>query len=52
MKQKRRNSFEKLQMQNRQIPLVLRSRLTLNQGRTQNPVEYLRWSFLAKIFKD
>ena len=31
---------------------ILRWRLILNQRRFQNPVEYLRWSFFAKIFKD
>ena len=41
----------KLQMQNRQMHLILRWRLTLNKRRIQNPVEYLRWSFFAKIFK-
>ena len=41
----------KLQMQNRRMHLILWWRLNLNQTRIQNPVEYLRWSFFAKIFK-
>ena len=42
----------KLQMRNRRMHLILRWRLTLNKRRIQNPVEYLRWTFFAKLFKD